>query len=543
MRLVDIIYNESSSSYVDFSGFNRTVTKIGSGNWKVTPPLTSKTYNAIRITPDSKLSIADVPIAKYSHERESFSINLYFKPEPNTPEDHNIIYSSSEDFGLWCSAYKVYFKLKTYDGQTYSISYQLPSKDESYHISATYDDRKISLIVDGQIEDSVILPSSFKFKATSNHTFVSEGGTFLIDRVQILNEILPLEKHNLELRQDKYLQSPGQVLIKDNPHYFAFDPDIKEIDEVLEYGLNKSFSTATVVNLEENENGYLVVKSGQTGGTLEDKHYFPELLQSDHNQIDWYAESGISVEYSTDGVNYSYATNHGNIPGFTGGFLYYRITLSGVDARLSSFRFVSYRDKKFPSNNSLYDIDTTGNYVVGSGPGLLINHSGSMGIKILNGGFSVSDTAVRSVEFLYCPLLLPETCLVECGASKYSFSAAGVISKSNIENIYVNGKNLTGETSISNVFSANMWHHVAITFTSDQPGPVFINQSADGTVLGQKARFAHLAIYDHDIPDDAVRHYKYLTTKVSEVTYSDTINIGSESYTSFGVDKIVISTQ
>lgn len=542
MRLVDIIYNESSSSYVDFSGFNRTVTKIGSGSWKVTPPLTSKTYNAIRITPDSKLSIADVPIAKYSHERESFSINLYFKPQIDTLTDHNVIYSSAEDFGIWCSGYKIYFKVKSYNGEVYSVSYQMPSYNNSYHISATYDDRIMSLIINGEIEDSLILPNSFKFKSTSNLTLVSEGGIFLIDRVQILNEILPLEKHQLELRQDKYLQSPGQILIKDNPHYFGFDPEIKEVDYVLEYGLNKFFSTATITDLIEDENGDLI-PSGNGTGTLEDKHFFPPLLQSNHNQIDWSGEYGVVVEYSFDGVNYTAASNKNIIPNFSGGFLYYKISITGADAKLSSFKFTSYKDKKFPSNNSLYEIDTNNLYTVGSQSGLLINHSGDMGIRTIGGGFSISDTTVRSIEFLYFPEQIGVGCLVECGAAKYSFNGSGAISKSGIENIYVNGKNLTGETNIANVFASNIWHHVAVTFAEDQPGPIFINQSIDGSVLGLKARFAHLAVYDHDIPDDAVRHYKYLTSKVSEATSLDTVNIGSESYTAFSVDKIVISTQ
>lgn len=541
MKIVDVIYNESSSSYVDFSGFNKTITKIGSGNWKITPPLTSKTYNAIRITPNSKLSIADVPIAKYSHEREAFSINLYFKPQVDTINDHYVIYSISEDFGIWCSQYKVYFKIKSNDGSTYSVSYQLPLYNNSYHISATYNDRVVSLIVDGEVEDSIILPDSFKFKATNNLTLVSEGGTFLIDRVQILNEVLPIEKHRLELRQDKYLQQPGQVLIKDNPYYFGFDPEIKEVDYVLEYGLNKFFSTATITDLEEDENGNLI-SSTNGDGILEDKHFFPPLLQSYHNQIDWSGDKGITVEYSFDGTTYFTASNHDIIPNFSGGFLYYRITVSS-DGKLSSFRFVSYRDKKFSSNNSLYELDTSNLYTVGSHSGLLINHSGNMGIRTINGGFSISDVTTRSVEFLYYPEAISTNNLIECGTAKYSFDANGTITKTGIQSIYVNGKNLTGETDISNVFTTHIWHHVTIVFIQDMTDPVFINQSSDGTVLGLKSRFAHLAIYNHDISNDTVIHYKYLTTKVSETGSTDTVNIGSESYTAFSVDKIVISTQ
>lgn len=550
MRLVDVVYDSDALSYVDFSGFNRTIAKIGSGDWKITPPLTSKTYNAIRVTPTSGLSVAGIPIGKYSHERESFSINMHFKPAYNYSNEYEIFYSSSNGLGLTFKNNKLFFKLKSYDDQEYSIIYNIPIKGDSYHISATYDDRVASLIIDGVSEGSLTLPDSFKFKATSNITFTSSisSGFFLLDRVQVLNEVLPIARHQLELRQDNYLQSPGLVLCKDNPHYFGFDPELKQVEEVLEYGLNKDYSTAIITNLEVDEFGYLVLSDGETQGTLEDYHYFPPL-SGEHNQIDWYSDTdNVKFEYSFDGINYSYAYNHWNIPSFTGGYLYYRVTLEKQDSgdypKLYSLKFTSYSSKKFPSNNSLYELNTNYNYTVGQYAGLLIDHSDSMGIRMLDGGFSIPDTEVRSVEFLYMPESIANPgYLVHCGAAGYSWGISGTVSHAGIENIFVNGKNLTGEDNISTVFTPNMWHHVAITFIANQAGPVYINQNASGSIIGQTSRFAHLAVYDHDIPDDAVIHYKYLTTKVSEASYSDTLSIGSETFSAFGVDKVIVSTQ
>lgn len=551
MRLVDIVYDSNALSYTDFSGFNRNVTKIGSGDWKITPPLTSKTYNAIRITPTSGLSVAGIPVGKYSHERESFSINMYFKPAYNYSNEYEIFYSSTNGLGLTFKNNKIFFKLTSSDDQVYSIIYNIPNAGSSYHISATYDDRVASLIIDGNTEGTLVLPDSFKFKATSDVTFLSsiDSSLFLLDRVQVLNEILTPLRHEVELRQDKYLQSPGQVLGKDNPHYFGFDYGLKQIEEVLEYGLNKDYSTGTLTNLEVDQFGYLVLSDGQNQGTLEDYHYFPPLT-GEHNQIDWYNDTdNIKFEYSFDGLNYTYANNHSYIPNFNGGYLYYKITIesndSGDNPRLYSLRFISYTSRNFPSNNSLYEINTSNNYTVGSNPGLLIDHSDDIGIRMLNGGFSVADTEVRSVEFLYLPESLYGNSginyLVQCGTSSYSWNGAGTVSKSQIENFYVNGKNLSGETNISNVFTANVWHHVAITFNINQPGPIYINH--DDPAPGKTARFAHLAIYDHDIPDDAVKHYKYLTTKVSEASYSDAVSIASEAFAAFGVDKVIVSTQ
>lgn len=551
MRLIDVVYDTINLSYVDFSGFNRTVSKIGSGNWEVTPPLTSKTYNAIRVTPTSGLLLADIPIGKYSHERESFSINTYFKKIDGGSTTSNILFDETAVFGLIYDNNKLVFKIRDASDYVHVLPYSIPVAGDAYHISATYNDRVMSLVIDGETEASLVLPDTFKFKSTVDLDLKSSitSGIQLIDKVQILNEVLAPQKLQLELRQDKYLQAPAQVIIKDNPHYFGFERNLKKIDDIFEYGLNKDYSTATLTDLEIDQYGYLVVSSEATSGTLEDYHYFPPLVQSTHNQIDWYGDTdNITLEYSLDGLTYTNLNNHKNIDGFTGGYFYYRVTITKNDIhdnpRFYSLRFTSYVDRKFPSDNSLYEIDTVNDYTVGSMPGLLIDHSDTMGITMMNGGFTVSDTDIRSVEFLYRPTTLTaQNTLVEAGVAKYGWSAAGAITKSGIENLYINGKNLNGETSVSTVFTPNMWHHVAISFLADQPGPVAINQSIDGSVLGAESGFAHLAIYDHDIPDDAVRHYKYLTTKVSEPAISDSINLGSESFDGYSVDKVIVSTQ
>lgn len=545
MKIVDVIWDSSNLSYKDFSGFNTAVTKIGAGSWKITPPLTSKTYNAIRITPTSKLSIANVPIGKYSHESESFSINMYFKAITKD-QPINILYSSDSNFGLTYDG-NINFKIKDALDQVYILQYLVPDKKESYHISATYDNRTISLIINGNLESSLTLPSSFKFKSTSNQTFISENGTFLLDRVQILNEIIPLSKHQLELRQDKYIQDTKQTMQKDGSHYWDLDYGYKQISDSFEYGVNKFFDTAVLTNLEVDQEGNLIVTDGQLTGSLQDKYYLPALDLADHNQISWQYDSGISVQYSIDGVNYTQVNNGSNIPGFSGGYLYYTITIS-KPSKLTGFKFVAYKDIKMPSSNSLLEIDAYGPYTLGRYSGVLIDHSDNMGIFVKSGNsLKVSDdglTPIHSVEFLYNPSSISSaTPLFECGNAKYSWNASGVVSKSNISNLYVNGKSLSGETDISNVFSSDIWHHVAIEFTALQTSVLYLNSNAAETQFGPDSLFAHIAIYSDDISGYAVNHYKYLTSKVSEASTSDTVTFPSESYKSFAVDKVVISTQ
>jgi len=168
-----------------------------------------------------------------------------------------------------------------------------------------------------------------------------------------------------------------------------------------------------------------------------------------------------------------------------------------------------------------------------------------MGIKKLAGsGIKIEDMSIHSVEFLYNPQSIANPgILLECGIAKYAWGINGSVDKANIQDIYVNGKNLTGETDISLVFSPGIWHHVVVEFTTSQTDTLFINQNSSGSVAGQLSRFAHLALYNDDMAGHAVNHYNYLTTKVVQASATDTINLGSESYNAFSVDKVIISTQ
>ena len=144
---------------------------------------------------------------------------------------------------------------------------------------------------------------------------------------------------------------------------------------------------------------------------------------------------------------------------------------------------------------------------------------------------------------MFLPTALGQTCLIDCGSSRYSWSGAGNITKTDISSIYINGVNLYSQTSASNVFTIGVWHHVVITLSQDQTDTLYLNQSKTGTLIGSDNSFAHLGIYSYDMSAKAISHYKYLTSRVSEATSSDSISIGSDSYSGYNLDKVVLSTQ
>lgn len=549
MKIVQVLFDQPGQSFNDISGKNTAITKTGT--FKPAPPLTSRTNNSVLIDTSNSLTIVDVPIGKRTHEQESFSISFYLKLGSSFTDQADILFDSTNGLGFRVAQSNISFGVSSVDA-VYYVKHKLQTISRRLLVTASYSERILSLSIDGIIQDQIQLPDDFEFKSTSTLSLTSAvpSSFIMIDKLEIFNEALAPKYLLNEKELDDVYQNPGQLMSLDDASYFSFSNKIKPLTTGFLYGSNKSMSTATMVGVEEIAENYVVLKDGLSSGYFTDSVFLPAFENNSHNQIDWYGDSGgIVVSYNTDGSDtYTPLTNHSSISGFSGGMLYYKVQMLRYGSLLNSpaftgMSFVAYDSKSFSSDNTLYYLDTAFNYSVGSDTSPLIYQSYNNGITTASGGFTIDAGQARSVEFMYMPKDLSQACLVDCGGSRYSWSGAGNITKTNISSLYVNGVNLYSQTSVSNVFIPGVWHHVVLTFGSDEVNPVFINQSKTGTLIGSDNSFAHLGIYEYDMSAKAISHYKHLTSKVSEITYSDSISIGSDSYSGYNVDKVVLSTQ
>jgi len=547
MKIAQVLFDQSQQSFSDISGKNLVVVKTGT--FKSTPPLTSRTKNSVLLEPTNSLTIQSVPVAKRTHEEEDFSISFYLKVGDTFDTKEDIFYDSSNGIGISMLKSNIIFTITDSSNSQNSVSYKIQEIGNAYHIAAVYSKRGMYLFVDGVARASLMLGAEFSFKATSNINFLIATSTHfnLIDKVEIFNEAVSDNYISSEINLDSVYQNPGQIMSLDDASYFSFSKNLKPIKTGFSYGSNKSLSSAAMFNVEEIFDNYVVLSDGEDSGYFTDSVF---LTSVDNNQIDWYGDSGgISVSYNTDGSNtYVPIANHSNISGFTGGMLYYKVSLtrdySGASSpAFTGMEFISYDSKEFRSDNTLYSLDTDFNYHVGKYSNSIITQSKENGIKTLSGGIKSAGITARSVEFMFNPYALGQTCLLDLGGARYSWSGAGSITKTGISSIYVNGVNLYSQTSISNVFNSGIWHHVVITLSEDQTDTLYLNQSKTGTLIGPDNSFAHLGIYDYDMSAKAISHYRYLTSRVSEATLSDSISIGSDSYSGYNVDKVVLSTQ
>jgi hypothetical protein len=554
MKIVDIKFDQMSNSFLDISGNSSLISKTGV--FKKTIPVCPYSSSSILIKSNNSLTISEIPIAVRSHESEAFSIGFYFKSGSQfSSSDQNVLYDSSNGFGIIFRNGRMIFRVTDSSNTAIDVAYRLDKLNKSYYVVAKYSPGVISLMLDGSTVASSQVKSDFKFKSTSNVDLVSSVSEshIILDKIQVFNYDLNIREINAMMFEDMSVQNPGQIISSDDGIFFEPSYTSKPLQAGFSYKTNKNFAASEMNNVELTGYGTVVlssVASGPYSGYFKDSFYFPPLSEEDHNVISWQGDSGgIEVEYNTDGGSvYTPLINNHNIPGFSGGDFYYKVNMSTQDASsdkpiFSGLSFLVYDNKSIDSKNSLYTIDTDYNYVVGD-RSLPNSHNGYSGLKTIGGGFKVEGLDVRSVEFFYNPSSLGESCLVDCSGSAYSWNASGTITKSNISSIYVNGEDMSSETSISNVFTAGVWHHVLVTFSALVEDTLFFNQTSSITpLLGPDSRFNYIGIYSQDSSSKALEHYNYMVTRVSNLGVSESIDIGSDSFSGFNIDKIILSTQ
>jgi hypothetical protein len=550
MKIVQVKFDHPGQSFTDISGSNIGITKTGT--FKPAPPLTSRTNNSILIENPNSLAINNIPIGIRSHEKESFSISFYAKFIKRAAVFTDIIsfmFDSVNGIGFSIVKSNLVFQVTDKDNNITYVRHKLSSMSKKMLIKVVYLDNNISLSVDGIDYSQKLLSDDFKFKATQPITLSTPSSPaqfIMLDKIEIFNE--PYLETEMDL--DMPYQNPGQIISLDKGSYFSLSDKLKSIETGFSYGSNKFLSTANIVGLQEISPGYLALQDGLDSGYFTDSELVINFGSDKLNQIDWNDDAGsILVSYNLDGgSSYTTISNHSNIPGFSGGMIYYKVELVRNESQLESpifrsFSFVAFSSELLFSDNTLQFLSSDYNYIVGRDLSSILDQSYNNGVETKSGGFKATSGITRSIEFMFMPSEISQTCLVDCGGTRYSWSGAGAITKTNISSIYVNGINLYSQTSVANVFIPGIWHHVVLTFNSDESDVVFFNQSKTNTLIGPNNRFSHIGIYDYDMSANAIKHYKSISSRISEATTSESVSIGQDSYSGFNVDKVVLSTQ
>jgi hypothetical protein len=290
----------------------------------------------------------------------------------------------------------------------------------------------------------------------------------------------------------------------------------------------------------------------------------------DSSKIEWLATEGILVETSLDGNTYTECINGSAIPGYSlGDFsdsfqLHIRITFSTEDAskfipRIKSLLVKFYSNQILNSNNGASYISTLEgvsgqtafDIAIGSEYRPILFRNSRNGIKtIQDSGFYINtDSPVFAIEFFYTPNSIQDSGLISVlstgsySAATYRWHNSGAVTKSNISHIYVNGEDVTSETSALNIFKADELNHVLIVFSQEVSGQIKFADSAYGSV---PCLFQNIALYARQrSAATALDNYSlYIGGSTESIQDSQTSSIlmTENSVNYYNNDSIVISS-
>jgi len=491
---------------------------------------------------------------KYYNDND-FTLECWIDPEIITENETTIFGDAVNQIGIFWQNGNVIFKL-----DQDKLEYTIPFINKSFHIVCVYSVLNAYIYINGemvinkQLSNNLFTNDTVLFKCGPTE---SSSDVFLADDFAIYRYSLS-SSQILDHYKDKGYTIPSQIVNPDNGEIFELYDNSLKTSFKYSYPLNKSWQNFLTNDLyyDEKESYIQIAKTDQS---LEKEVVFTDLISipsginMDSSKIEWYGDNGITVESSLDDISYLECKNGESIPQYTyenfneQKFIYLKITISSTDSsrylpRLYNLSIYFYDTQTMFSQNGSSYISKIENcdYYLGLNKYPIMDKDSRNGILIpTNSGFYINlSKSYKSIEFFYTPDAILKSGPIESDNTEYSWNQNGSINKVNIESIFVNGQDVTNETSISNIFTENNLHHVVINFTEADNSIFTINYKDSGSV---RSLYQYISFYENNLNyNQAVEHYNLYTSKSSYQSPGSTISMSENSISLYNNDWLVI---
>jgi hypothetical protein len=387
----------------------------------------------------------------------------------------------------------------------------------------------LSLYINGLIADALEI-DSYKF---SNEAIAFKSGPssgrFVVDCVGFYRYALSgtqILSHYSEGTQEVNI---SQIVAADNGYLFSMNTESLRPKFIYSYPTSKTWSEVATGGISiSDDNSYIYIPETTTAATatftFTDYFIVPNYLNIDTSQIHWSNDvSGILVEASIDNITWRTCKNGSPLPYINKNdnqfsqIVYLRITLSSADTTkylpiLRSLEIAFYTGKNFYSDNSGYYVSSSYDYSLPKNNSKTLSYNSNNGLTMYNGhGFSLNSIpAVSCIELIYTPQY-NENVLFSGAAKKYEWNSAGLITKTGISSIYVNGIDRTAETNVWNFLVVDTPHHIVINLTSSDTSIKF-NQNQNDTKSGIGHMYNNVAVYESALSTNTIANHYLLYT-------------------------------
>lgn len=557
----------SGTSAIDYSGCQNNGLYVGSLSQNILPlisggsigtKITDTNYINLNVNKNYYGVESGGGMAKSGSSDNDFSIEVWIYPKISSSSRTTIFADAINEIGLFYENGSIVFKL-----QDEELYYTLNYLDKSIHIIGVYSTSSMTLYIDGYPVASKTL-EDFKF---INSSFSPSLGPTTIPTDYFLADAPAIYRYGLTLIQclDHFKSgsssiNPLHVVKPDGGKLFTLNDESMDVVFKYEYTENKFRKLITEDVYYNNEQNYIsFYRTDDTQSKefiINDILMVPLQVPISSSKIEWRGNNGISVEVSQDGITYTPCVNGEAVPGYTKeatiipGPLYIKITMTTSDAskylpKLSLFRIRFYSNKDVYADNYGFKITSDNEYHLGSFNFPILSRHLTNGLRTSpTGGFKMPvDEAVRSIEMFLTPSSLSATTLISTAAngpysaSNLSWNSSGVISKTNISKIYINGVDKTAQTNISNLLNVDNMSHVILVFSNPISGDILFNSS------GPSNLYNCIAIYQTEITSDkALNHFNLYIERPGARSEDTSLTITELSPEYYNNDWVVFST-
>lgn len=555
----------SGTSAIDNSGCGNNGTYNGISFAKLMP-LVCGGVRGTKITNSSSISfnitknyyestVSGGGFANLKTSDNDFSLEVWFAPSIVTANRTTIFADATNSIGIYYENNNILFKLNSEE-----LYYNVNSQDKVFHVVATYSRGTMQIFIDGAMAAIKNL-SSFRFSNTSTGTFTigptsNSSDSFLVDAPAIYRYCLSSNKVMSHYSSGVYHVNAYQIVNQDNGFFFSTHEENLKPSYIYEYSEDKVKASLTSDTYYDENGGYVgfYESTGEKSLVIFDSIFLPSALQIVSSKIQWRSDKNITVEMGTDGTTYPYLlTNHSYLPLYNKGepigdrLIYLKITFNTKDATKYFPKFLNlsikfYSTKDLYSDNSKYYITSDQEYNIASFSYPVLLRMSNDGIQTSStGGFKINcDENINSIEFFYKPSSTSASTLINNSSANLSWNSSGVLSKTNISTIYVNGEDLSSATNVSSMFSAGEIYHVIIKFSSSITGDIKFNYNVTG---GPSNRFNNIALYKKSLTtQDILRHYSDYISRPTLSSSDSAMTLTESGINYANTEWVVLST-
>jgi len=501
-------------------------------------PLIAGGVRGTKVLSDTLVNFNVPGIANSFYADNSFSIEAWVVLPEYSASEVSIVADATNSVGFFYKNGNLIFKVGLN-----SAEYKVSNK-ESIYVVGQFSTNKISLYINGSLVNFTSL-DKYRFENTSvNFRSGPSLNNFIIDSVAFykfnLSDAQIIKHYRNGIKEIKY----SQIVSNDGGYLFSMNTAMMK--PVMSYSYPKSRSWKNFINENVNmsvDEAYLYFDSSLSGSfTFTDSIIIPDTLGITSSQIYWESDTdGISVKASIDGTTWEDCINGSPLPFFNKNdnqiapVLYIQASMSSSDTSkylpiLKSIHVDFFKNKDFYCDNFGYYISSDYDYSLPRSNSTILSYNKNNGLRMYNGhGFTInSDLSTRTIELIFTPDG-GQNVLFSAPSKIYEWDNLGVISKTGVSSVYVNGIDRTSATNISEFFSIGLPHYVVITLSTNAATSLKFNQNQADTKSGGNNMYNNLSIYPTAFTQyDVARHYQLYTDNIIN-TVSDSLMTVSES--------------